>query len=156
MVRTRPTYSIINVRGLILLYILLSILTILFSHSFFGDTLQDGRPPSILNSIVFFTVPVVLLVFMAFSLVRLLRDTILRRRGNKFQTRLMGYFIITVALAAAPVTIITIQSVYELVRFWRSVNINNAIQYAQNVAMENYSMHLSSKSLPLKRISTPS
>ncbi|GHV73902.1 hypothetical protein AGMMS49940_12040 [Spirochaetia bacterium] len=142
MVRTRPTYSIINVRGLILLYILLSVLTILFSHSFFGDTLQDGRPPSILNTIVFFTVPVVLLVFMAVSLVRLLRDTILRRRGNKFQTRLMGYFIITVALAAVPVTIITIQSVYELVRFWRSVNINSALQYAQNMAMENYSMHL--------------
>ncbi|GHV76534.1 two-component sensor histidine kinase [Spirochaetia bacterium] len=142
MVRTRPTYSIINVRGLILLYVLLSILTILFSHSFFGDILQDGRPPSVLNIIVFFTVPVVLLVFMAVSLMRLLRDTILRRRGNKFQNRLMGYFIITVALAAVPVTIITIQSVYELVRFWRSININSALQYAQNLAMENYSMHL--------------
>ncbi|GHV27205.1 two-component sensor histidine kinase [Spirochaetia bacterium] len=142
MVRTHPTYSIINVRGLILLYVLLSILTILFSHSFFGETLQDGRLPSVLNIIVFFTVPVVLLVFMAFSLIRLLRDAILHRTGSKFQTRLMSYFIITVALAAVPVTIITIQSVYELVRFWRSININSALQYAQNMAMENYSMHL--------------
>ncbi|GHT82247.1 two-component sensor histidine kinase [Spirochaetia bacterium] len=142
MFRTYPTYSIINVRGLILLYVLLSILTILFSHSFFIETLQDGSLPGILNIIVFFTVPAVLLVFMAISIIRLLQDMIRRRMGNKFQIRLIAYFIITVALAAVPVTIITIQSVYELVRFWRSININTALQYAQNLAMENYSMHL--------------
>ncbi|MFP3042094.1 ATP-binding protein [Treponema primitia] len=142
MVRTHPRYSIINVRGMLLLYVLLSILTVLFSHSFFITTLQDGSLPGILNRIVFFTVPVVLMVFMAFSLIRLLRDIILRRTGSKFQARLMAYFIISVVLAAVPVTIITIQSVYELVRFWRSININNTLQYAQNLAMENYSMNL--------------
>jgi nitrogen fixation/metabolism regulation signal transduction histidine kinase len=142
MVRTNPTYSVINVRGLVLLYVLLSIVTILFSHSFFVGTLQDGSLPGILNIIVFFTVPVVLLVFMAVSIVRILQDIRLHRRGNKFQTRLMGYFVITVMLAAIPVTIITIQSVYELLRFWRSINISSAVQYAQNLALENYSMHL--------------
>jgi nitrogen fixation/metabolism regulation signal transduction histidine kinase len=67
---------------------------------------------------------------------------ILRRTESKFQARLLVYFIITVALAVVPVTIITIQSVYQLVRFWRSVNINTTLQYAQNLAMENYSMNL--------------
>jgi nitrogen fixation/metabolism regulation signal transduction histidine kinase len=142
MVRTQPKYAIISVRGLILLYILLCVLTVLFSHSFFTATLEDGSLPGLLNVIVFFTVPAVLLVFMGFSLVRLLRDMILRRTGSKFQGRLMAYFIITVALAATPVTIITIQSVYELVQFWRSVNLNDTLQYAQNQAMENYAMRL--------------
>ncbi|MDR3124109.1 MAG: HAMP domain-containing protein [Treponema sp.] len=142
MVRTQPKYAIINVRGLILLYILLCVLTILFSHSFFTATLEDGSLPGLLNVIVFFTVPGVLLVFMGFSLARLLRDMILRRTGSKFQGRLMAYFIITVALAAAPVTIITIQSVYELVQFWRSVNLNDTLQFAQNLALENYAMNL--------------
>ncbi|MDR2079575.1 MAG: sensor histidine kinase, partial [Treponema sp.] len=142
MVRTRPKYSIISVRGLILLYVLLCILTVLFSHSFFIATLQEGSPPGVLSRIVFFTVPVVLLVFMAFSIIRLLRDMILRRMGSKFQSRLMAYFVITVVLAAVPVTIITIQSVYELVRFWRSIEINTTLQYAQNLAMENYTMNL--------------
>ncbi|MDR2738683.1 MAG: HAMP domain-containing protein [Treponema sp.] len=142
MVRTRPKYSIISVRGLILLYVLLCILTVLFSHSFFIATLQEGNPPGVLNRIVFFTVPVVLLVFMAFSIIRLLRDMILRRMGSKFQSRLMAYFVITAVLAAVPVTIITIQSVYELVRFWRSIEINTTLQYAQNLAMENYTMNL--------------
>jgi nitrogen fixation/metabolism regulation signal transduction histidine kinase len=121
---------------------LLCVLTILFSHSFFADTLEDGSLPSLLNVIVFFTVPVVLLVFLGFSLVRFLRDMILRRTGSKFQGRLMAYFIITVALAATPVTIITVQSVYELVRFWRSVKLNETLQYAQNLATENYALNL--------------
>jgi nitrogen fixation/metabolism regulation signal transduction histidine kinase len=142
MVRTQPNYSIIDVRGMILLYVLLCVLTVLFSHSFFTATLEDGSLPGLLNMIVFFTVPAVLLVFMGFSMARLLRDMLLRRVGGKFQTRLMAYFVVTVALAAAPVTIITIQSVYELVGFWRSININGALQYAQNMAMENYSMNL--------------
>jgi nitrogen fixation/metabolism regulation signal transduction histidine kinase len=142
MVRTRPKYAIINVRGLILLYVLLCVVTILFSHSFFTATLEDGSLPGMLSIIVFFTVPAVLLVFMGFSLTRLLRDMILRRTGSKFQGRLVAYFIITVALAATPVTIITVQSVYELVRFWRSIDLNGALLYAQNMGMENYAMNL--------------
>jgi nitrogen fixation/metabolism regulation signal transduction histidine kinase len=142
MDRTQPKYAIINVRGLILLYVLLCVLTILFSHSFFAATLEDGSLPGLLHIIVFFTIPVVLLVFMGFSAVRLAQDMILRRPGSKFQGRLLVYFIITVALAAAPVTIITIQSVYELVRFWRSVTLNDTLQYAQNLAMENYALNL--------------
>jgi nitrogen fixation/metabolism regulation signal transduction histidine kinase len=142
MVRTQPKYVIINVRGLILLYILLCVLTILFSHSFFTATLEDGSLPWLLNVIVFFTVPAVLLVFMVFSVARLMRDMILRRTGSKFQGRLLAYFIITATLAAAPVTIITVQSVYELVQFWRSVNLNETLQYAQNLAMENYALNL--------------
>jgi nitrogen fixation/metabolism regulation signal transduction histidine kinase len=142
MVQTHPKYSIINVRSLILLYIFLCIIAIPFSHNFFNETLQDGSVPGVLNRIVFFTIPVVLLVFLAISLIRLIRDAIAYRLGSKFQIRLIGYFIITVLLAAVPVTIITIQSVYELVQFWRSININTTIQYAQNMAMENYSMNL--------------
>jgi nitrogen fixation/metabolism regulation signal transduction histidine kinase len=142
MVRTQPRHSIINVRGLILLYVLLCILTVLFSHSFFSDTLQEGSIPGILNRIVFFTVPAVLLVFLAFSLAALIRDMVQRHTGSKFQVRLIGYFIITVILAAAPVTIITLQSVYELVRFWHTTNINASLQYARNLALENYSLNL--------------
>jgi nitrogen fixation/metabolism regulation signal transduction histidine kinase len=142
MARMQPKYAIINVRGLILLYVLLCVLTILFSHSFFTATLKDGSLPGLLNVIVFFTVPAVLLVFTGFSVARLLRDMILHRTGSKFQGRLLAYFIITVALAATPVTIITVQSVYELVRFWRSINLNETLQYAQNLATENYALNL--------------
>jgi nitrogen fixation/metabolism regulation signal transduction histidine kinase len=91
---------------------------------------------------VFFTVPVVLLVFLAFSIMILIRDLIAHRTGSKFQARLLRYFFITVLLAATPVTIITIQSVYELVRFWRSINVQAALRYAQDLALDNYAFKL--------------
>ncbi|MDR2028651.1 MAG: HAMP domain-containing protein [Treponema sp.] len=136
--RIHQKQSIINIRGLILLYVLLCILTILFSGVFLTEILRDGKVPELLSLIVFFTVPAVLLLFLAFSITILIRDLIAHRTGSKFQARLLKYFFITVLLAATPVTIITIQSVHELIRFWRSVNIPAALRHAQNLALDNY------------------
>ncbi|GHU81577.1 hypothetical protein FACS189468_4490 [Spirochaetia bacterium] len=102
-VRLRPKYSIINVRGLILIYLLLCILTILFSRTFFTETLKEGSVPDFLNVVVFFTIPAVLLVFLTVSVLRILRDLIARHSGSRFQVRLLWYFIIIVILAAVPV-----------------------------------------------------
>ncbi|GHU81283.1 hypothetical protein FACS189468_3520 [Spirochaetia bacterium] len=41
-----------------------------------------------------------------------------------------------------PVTIITIQSLFELTRFWRNVNIDIALDNAKTFALENYSYRL--------------
>jgi nitrogen fixation/metabolism regulation signal transduction histidine kinase len=141
-VRTQPKYFFVTIQGLFLLYLLLCILTVLFSHSFFNETLQEGGMPGILTRIVIFMIPAVLLIFLAFSIISLIRDILDNRSGSKFQTRLLGYFIITVILSTVPLTIITNQSVYELLRFWHTVNINSTVQYAQNTALENYAFNL--------------
>jgi nitrogen fixation/metabolism regulation signal transduction histidine kinase len=114
----------------------------LFSGSFLSETLQDGSVPGVLNLIVFFTVPVVLLVFLAFSITGLIRDLIARRMGSKFQARLLKYFFTTVILAAAPIAIITMQSVYEVGHFWRSIHVDTALRYAQDLALDNYAFRL--------------
>jgi hypothetical protein len=67
-----------------LIYGLLCLLSIVFSRTFFSATLQDGQIPGTLNRIIFFTIPVVLLVFLAVSVASLLRDVAARRRGCKF------------------------------------------------------------------------
>jgi nitrogen fixation/metabolism regulation signal transduction histidine kinase len=126
----------------VLIYLLLCVLTILFSRTFFIEVLQGGSSPGALQVIVFFTIPVVLLIFLAVSVVRMIRDHIANRTGSKFQTRLFIYFIITVAFAAVPVTIITIQSVLELSRFWRSMAIQTVLEDAQRFALDAYSLRL--------------
>jgi nitrogen fixation/metabolism regulation signal transduction histidine kinase len=141
-VRTRPKYSVISVRGLLLIYFLLCVLTILFSRNFFYDTLRDGQLPGTLNLIVFFTIPAVLLVFLGFSTVSLFRDIITRRTGSKFKARLLAYFIVIVVFAAAPVTIITGVSVNELIRFWNSIKTQSAVTASQSFAVDIYSFHL--------------
>ncbi|MDR0876838.1 MAG: HAMP domain-containing protein [Treponema sp.] len=141
-VRTRPKYSVISIRALILVYVLLCTLTILFSRTFFSEMLRNGSMPGLLNLIVFFTIPAVLLVFLGISTFSLFRDIITRRTGSKFKARLLAYFIIIVVFAAVPVTIITAVSVNELVRFWISVDSEAALTASQDFAVETYSFHL--------------
>jgi nitrogen fixation/metabolism regulation signal transduction histidine kinase len=141
-VRIHPKYFFINVRGLLLIYLLLCILSILFSRNFLSELLRDGTAPEPLSIIVFFTIPLVLLGFLAVSVVNLIRDYIAHRAGSKFQTRLFAYFIVTVTFTAVPVTVITTQSLYELLQFWRTLRVEQALTDAQNFAMDAYSFRL--------------
>jgi nitrogen fixation/metabolism regulation signal transduction histidine kinase len=140
-VRTHPKQPVISVRGLVLIYFILCILTILFSRSFFSETLRDGGLPSPLNFVVFFTIPAVLLVFLAVSAASLLRDLVTQRTGSKFKARLLAYFIVIVLFAAAPVTLLTNLGIGEMIRFWRSIDAGAAMAAAENFAVENYSLH---------------
>jgi nitrogen fixation/metabolism regulation signal transduction histidine kinase len=140
--RTRPKYSIINVRALVLIYVFLTILIILFSLSFLQELLHDGAIPEPLSLTVFFTIPAGLLIFLVFSGLGIARDFLSRRPGSRFQARLMAYFIIIVILAAAPVMVITSLSVRELVRFWKTIDVDAAMKSAQGFAMEAYSSRL--------------
>jgi nitrogen fixation/metabolism regulation signal transduction histidine kinase len=141
-VRTHPKQSVISVRGLILIYFLLCVLTILFSRTYFSQTLREGRIPDLLNLIVFFTIPAVLLVFLAVSMASLIRDLITRRTGSKFKVRLLAYFIIIVIFAAVPVTIVTGLGINEVLRFWHSIETDAAMTAAEGFAVDTYSFHM--------------
>jgi nitrogen fixation/metabolism regulation signal transduction histidine kinase len=140
-VKTRPQYSILNVRGLIFIYVLLCILTVYFSRTFFSETLQ-GNIPSRLSMVVFFTTPAVLLVILGIVVVNLLGDIIVRRPGTKFRARLLAYFVVTVIFAAAPMVIITGITINEAIRFWRGINVEGARVATHSFAVDNYSFHI--------------
>jgi nitrogen fixation/metabolism regulation signal transduction histidine kinase len=133
---------VINVRGLTLIYVLLCVLTVLFSRTFFTETLRDGSAPGPLNLLIFFTIPAVLMIFLAYSVLGIFRDLAARRTGSKFKARLLVYFLITVVLAAVPVTLVTGLAMNELLQFWRAVEAERAARAAQNFALETYSLHL--------------
>jgi len=141
-VKTRPHYSILNVRSLVFIYALLCILSVLFFRSFFSEALYEGKVPGKLNLLVFFTIPAVLLIFLGIAATGLLGDVIARRPGTKFRARLLGYFIIIVIFSAAPIAIVTGVSLNEAIRFWRSIDTDAAKIAAQSFAVDNYSFHL--------------
>ena len=62
---------IIDVRGLIFIYALLCVLTILLFRVFFGGLLHDCSVPDSLSLFVIFTIPAVVLIFLAISAARL-------------------------------------------------------------------------------------
>jgi nitrogen fixation/metabolism regulation signal transduction histidine kinase len=139
---TRPKRPVINVRGLVLIYVLLCILSVLFSRTFFSETLRDGKPPGQLNQIIFYTIPVVLLVFLVYSILGIIRDLAAGRTGSKFKARLLVYFLITVIFAAVPVTLVTGLAINELLRFWRTVEAEKASRAAREFMLESYSLHM--------------
>jgi nitrogen fixation/metabolism regulation signal transduction histidine kinase len=140
--RTRPQYFILNISGLIFIYLILCVLTVLFSRSFFSEILYDGMVPGKLNLVVFFTIPAALLVFLGIAAVNMIGDIIARRPGIKFKTRLFGYFIIVVVFAAAPMIIVTGISINELLHFWRSIDADAAKTASNTFAVDNYSFHI--------------
>ncbi|MDR0451563.1 MAG: HAMP domain-containing protein [Treponema sp.] len=139
-VRIHRKNFFINVRGLIIIYLLLCVLTVLFSRIYFVEILEEGNAPGILPFIVFLTIPLILLAFFAVSVGNLIRDLTARRIGSKFQIRLLAYFIVVVAFAAVPVTVITAQASYEMVRFWRSIRPEEILDSVQQLALDNYSL----------------
>jgi len=140
--KTRSQYFILNISGLIFIYVILCVLTVLFSRSFFYEILYDGKLPGRLSLVVFFTIPAVLLVFLGITVVNMLGDIITRRPGIKFKARLFGYFIIVVVFTAAPLTIVTGISINELLRFWRSIDTDAVKTASNSFAVDNYSFHI--------------
>jgi nitrogen fixation/metabolism regulation signal transduction histidine kinase len=142
-VRTRgPKISIIGVRGLIFIYLLLCILMVVFSRSFFLETFSEGRAPGRLTLIVFFTIPIVLIVFFIYSAFDLFSDLIASRTGSKFKARLLGYFFLIVLFSAVPGIMVTGLSLNEIFRYWKTFNTTEAMAASRSFAVDAYSLYM--------------
>ena len=140
--KIRPEYTIVSIRILILIYSLLCVLTVLFSRSFFINTLHNGNVPDQLNLIVFFTIPSVLIIILGISVFGFLTDIISRRSGSKFKARLLAYFTIIVIFTATPIIVITGAALNEIIRFWHSVDSSAATAAGNSFVADNYLLHM--------------
>ena len=139
---SRPEYSILNLRILILIYSLLCVLTFLFSQKFFVNTLQNGEVPDRLNLFVFFTIPIVLIIILGISVFQLVTDFIYKRPGSRFNARLLVYFAVIVIFSIAPTTLMTSAALNEIVRFWHSLDSNTSTKAANSFIADSYSLNL--------------
>jgi nitrogen fixation/metabolism regulation signal transduction histidine kinase len=139
-VKTYPRSGFISVKVLLLVYLLLCALTVVFSRNLFYEMLIGGKTPPLLELAVYFTIPAVLLILLGISTVNVIRDLLAKKPGGKFQLRLISNFIIIVALTAAPVILITIQSFYEVVRYWPNIKVREALAYANEFSVDIYSL----------------
>jgi nitrogen fixation/metabolism regulation signal transduction histidine kinase len=115
---------------------------VLFSRAFFIETLSDGKVPDKLHLIVFFTIPTVLIIVLGVSLFQFFSDFFLNKPGSRFNARLLIYFTLIVILSAAPITVMTISALNEIVRFWHSIEVNTAIRASNSFVADNYSLHM--------------
>jgi nitrogen fixation/metabolism regulation signal transduction histidine kinase len=137
-IRIRSKNSTLGLPSLVFIYLLLSILALIFSSSLFSNAFQREEAVTPLAMAVFLTIPAVLLIFLGVSVFRLLWDVFSHQVGSKFQARLFFYFALTVSLATIPVTLITVQFVRELVNSWKAANLSSVMNDAQWFATESY------------------
>ncbi|GHV83468.1 two-component sensor histidine kinase [Spirochaetia bacterium] len=138
LIKPIPKLGLINVRVLLIVYILICALTLFFSGNFINDILFFSKKPQLLFLIIYFTIPVFLLVLLAFYAASVIHDIIINKPGSKFQLRLITNFIIVVVLTAIPVVLITLQSFSRVVNYWPHVNVEQALIDAQSFAAEAY------------------
>lgn len=150
-IKSRPEYSILSVRILILIYSLLCVLTFLFSKKFFINTLQNGEMPDKLNIFVFFTIPIVLIIVLGFTVFNLVMDFIRKRPGSKFNARLLIYFAVIVFFSITPTTLMTSAALNEIVRFWNNIDSDASTKAANSFIADSYSMHLDNFEKTLKQ-----
>ncbi|MDR2342909.1 MAG: HAMP domain-containing protein [Spirochaetaceae bacterium] len=129
-----------SVKVLMLVYILLCVLTVFFSRNLFYEILIGGQTPRFLEMGVYFTIPVVLFVLLGISSVNVVRDLMTKKPCSKFQLRLISNFIIIVVLTALPVILITVQSFYEVVRYWPNIRVREALAGANEFAVDVYTL----------------
>jgi nitrogen fixation/metabolism regulation signal transduction histidine kinase len=129
-----------SVKVLLLVYILICVLTFFFSKNLFYEILIGGKAPPLLELTVYFTIPAVLLILLGISAVNVVRDLLAKKPGSKFQMRLITNFIIIVVLTALPVILITIQSFYEVVRYWPNIKVHEALVDANKFAVDVYTL----------------
>ena len=153
--KTRPQYLFRNTRGLVFVYILLCVLTVLFTRSFFWETLYEGSVPDPLSLAVFFTIPVVLFIFLGIAIANLVSDLVARRPGIKFSVRLLACFIVIVVFSTAPMAIVTNISISEVVRFWHSIDADTARDASRAFAVESFSFHIERFDDTLRETSWP-
>ena len=141
--KVRQQFSFLSIKGLIFIYILLCILTILFTYSFFKEILYDdeGIIPSGLSLLGYLTVPAVLLLFLLIAILSLFKDIFDRRPGIKLKARLLLYFIIIIVFTVVPIAVISSISVNEAIGYWENINTKNAGEASIAFAHENYEFH---------------
>ncbi len=141
-IRTRYDTVILGLPSLVFIYLLLGILGVLFSSSFFANTLESDRNTASYAIAIFLSVPVVLLAFLAVAVIRLARDASQRRAGGKLRARILAYFMLAAVLASAPSTIITARFVGEILKAWSSADIAVALEDARWFALDAYRYRL--------------
>jgi nitrogen fixation/metabolism regulation signal transduction histidine kinase len=139
-VKTYSRSGFISVKVLLLVYILLCVLSVFFSRNLFYEILTGWRTPRLLELAVYLTIPVVLFILLGISSVNVVRDLLTKKPCSKFQLRLISNFIIIVLLTALPVILITVQSFYEIVRYWPNIKVQEALADANEFAVDVYTL----------------
>jgi nitrogen fixation/metabolism regulation signal transduction histidine kinase len=131
--------SLTGLLSLVLLYVLLTVLVLVFATQVLTD-LSFAESNAIMLVIVLALVfPGLLLAILIIRLLRLLRDRRRGRPGARLKSRLLVFFLVIVLLASVPQAILSVTFIRSAVNAWFSEDTGRAIAGGQQIALSFFS-----------------
>ncbi|AEJ20680.1 sensor histidine kinase [Gracilinema caldarium] len=132
----------LTIPALFFIYTIVGILVLVFSSNLFTQYVQQQSFSFSLFIIVFTLISLVLTLFLAVALFRLIRDIVQKRSGSRLKLNLFSYFFILTLLISVPTIFVHIQLISNLLSTWNQANIAAIVEDAHLFALDSYSYRL--------------
>lgn len=132
----------LTIPALIFIYSIIGILVLVFSSSLFTQFVKGQNFSVSLYIIVFALISLVLALFLAVALFRLIRDILQKRSGSRLKFKFFSYFLILTLFISIPTIIIHIRLISNLLSTWNQANIASIAEDAHWFALDSYRYRL--------------
>ena len=132
----------LTIPALIFIYSIIGILVLVFSSNLFTQFVKGQNFSVSLYIIVFVLISLVLALFLAVALFRLIRDILQKRSGSRLKFKFFSYFLILTLFISIPTIIIHIRLISNLLSTWNQANIASIAEDAHWFALDSYRYRL--------------
>lgn len=136
----RPTT--LTLPALVFIYIIVGILALIFSSSLFTQFVNKQSFSVSLYIIVFVMISLVLGLFLAVALYRLIRDILQKKSGSRLKLRFLAYFLVLTLFISIPTVIIHVRLISNLLHTWDQTKIGTIAEDARWFALDAYRYRL--------------
>jgi nitrogen fixation/metabolism regulation signal transduction histidine kinase len=133
--RREPGASLTGLVSLIILYVVLSVLVVVFAGQVLTDLSFSQSTASTVALVIAVLFPALLVALIVFNVVRLLGDRAARRPGAFLKSRLLLFFVVVVLLASVPQGVLSISFLRTATEAWFSEETGDAIRGGQEMAL---------------------
>lgn len=132
----------LTIPALIFIFIIINILVLVFSSSLFTQFVNRQNFSISLYIIVFAIISIVLALFLAVALFRLIRDILKKKSGSRLKLKFLSYFIMLAVCISIPTIIIHVRLLSNLFSTWNQANIASIAADAHWFALDSYRYRL--------------
>ncbi|MFQ3546719.1 MAG: ATP-binding protein [Termitinemataceae bacterium] len=132
----------LTVPALVFIYLLLGILVVLFSSNLVQQLVHSQNTPIPLYVGIFILISVVLALFLAVALLRMIRDMMIQKAGSRLRIKLFFMFFAFTLLISVPTVIIHLQLFGRLLETWNQAAVLETADEGRYFALDAYRYRL--------------
>ena len=132
----------LTIPALIFIYAIIGVLVLVFSSNLFTQYINRQNFSVSLYIFIFALISLVLGLFLAVALYRLIRDMIQKKSGSRLKFKFFSYFLILTLFISIPTIIIHIRLISNLLSTWKQAKSESITEDAHWFALDAYRYRL--------------